>query len=85
MTRTEVTYGQLDKVLRALGFSCQVAAKEPPTRIYEHKESGAWIMLPRFPEDDLVLDYHLAGVQTTLDGFGIADPKVLDAQLKQAG
>ena len=85
MKRTDVTYGQLDKVLRGLGFSCGVATEEPPTRVYDHKESGAWIMLPLLPEDDLVLDYHLAGVRTTLDGFGIADPKVFDAQLQKAG
>ena len=85
MKRTDVTYGQLDRVLRSLGFSCRLSEKEPPTRVYEHKESGAWIMLPLFPEDDLVLDYHLASVRTTLDGFGIADPKVFDAQLQKAG
>ena len=84
MKRTDVTYGRLDKVLQALGFSCRVLKKEPPTRVYEHKESGAWIMLPLFPEDDLVLDYHLAGVRTTLDGFGIADPTVFDAKLQKA-
>jgi hypothetical protein len=48
--------------------------QEPPTRVYEHKGTGAWIMLPLFSEDEFVLDYHLAGVRTTLDGFGIADP-----------
>src|SRR5438552_9592531 len=85
MKRTDVTYGQLDKVLRALGFSCQVVMKEPQTRVYEHKETGAWIMLPRLPDDEHVLDYHLAGVRTTLDGFGIADPKFFDVQLQKAG
>jgi hypothetical protein len=85
MKKTQVTYGRLDKVLRALGFSCRVVTEDPPTRVYEHKESGAWILLPLFPEDDLVLDYHLAGVRTTLDGFGIADPKAFDAKLRKAG
>jgi hypothetical protein len=84
MKRTDVTYGRLDRVLRTLGFSCRVVTEEPETRVYEHKESGAWIMLPRLPEDELVLDYHLAGVRTTLDGFGIADPKVFDAKLQKA-
>jgi hypothetical protein len=85
MTRSDVTYGQLDKVLRALGFSSQVATQDPPTRVYEHKGSGAWIMLPLVPEDELVLDYHLAGVRTTLDGFGIADPKLFEGKLQKAG
>jgi hypothetical protein len=85
MKRTEVTYGQLDKALRSLGFSCRVDTREPPTRVYEHKQSGALIFLPTFPEDDRVLDYHLVGVRTTLDGFGVADPTTLAAQLQKAG
>ena len=84
MNRTEVTYGQLDRVLRTLGFACRLVTEEPQTRVYEHKESGSWIMLPLFPEDDLVLDYHLASVRTTLDGFGIVDPKVFAAKLQKA-
>jgi hypothetical protein len=85
MRRTKVTYGQLDRVLRSLGFSCRLAAGEPPTRIYEHKPTGASFLVPPFPEKDFVLDYHLAGARTTLDLFGIADPKVFDARLLKAG
>ncbi len=85
MITTAVTYGQLDKVLRALGFSCRVAANGPPMRIYEHKETGAGIMLPQMPEGDTVIDYHLAHVRNTLDGFGIADAGVFDATLQKAG
>jgi hypothetical protein len=85
MKRTDVTYGQIDNALRGLGFSCRIVSEEPATRIYEHQGSGAWITLPQFPEDDLAYDYHLAGVQTTLDGFGIADAKHFDATLHKAG
>jgi hypothetical protein len=85
MKRTDVTYGQLDKVLRSLGFSCRLVQEEPPARVYEHKETGAMIMMPPFPETDLVLDYHLIGARTTLDLFGVADPKVFDAKLQRAG
>jgi hypothetical protein len=75
MKRTEVTYGQLDKVLRSLGFSCQLVKTDPPARRYEHKETGALILIPPFPLTDLVLEHHLVGARTTLDLFGIADPK----------
>jgi hypothetical protein len=85
MKRTEVTYGQLDKVLRSLGFTCRLVKGEPPALLYEHKESGAEIVMPPFPETDLVLDYHLVGARTTVDLFGIADPKVFDADLPKAG
>lgn len=85
MNRTEATYGQLDNVLRKLGFACQVVSKTPPTRRYDHVDSGAWIMLPVLPDGEPVLDYHLASVRTTLDGFGIADPTAFAAQLQKAG
>ncbi len=85
MRRTEVTYGQLDRALRSLGFSCRVLKGEPPARVYEHKETGASFMVPPFPETDFVLDYHLVGARTTLANFGIAEPKAFDAQLQKAG
>jgi hypothetical protein len=84
MKRTDVTYGQLDRVLRALGFTCLVDPREPPTRVYEHQASGALVFLPTFPEDDHVLEYHLVGVRTTLDGYGIADPTAFAKKLQKA-
>jgi hypothetical protein len=57
MKRTEVTYGQLDKVLRSLGFSCRPAKHDPPGRIYEHNEAGAVVMLPEFAETDQVFEW----------------------------
>ena len=84
MTRTAVTYGQLDKVLRSLGFSCRVLDQDPPTRVYEH-ESGALITVPPLADADFVLDRHLVGARATLDLFGIADPKVFDSKLQKAG
>jgi hypothetical protein len=85
MKRTDVTYGQLDMVLRSLGFSCRLLKGDPPARVYEHKESGARISMPPFPATDFVLDYHLVGARTTADLFGIAEPKVFDAKLRKAG
>ncbi len=85
MNRTDVTYGQLDKVLRSFGFSSRVVEKEPPTRVYEHKASGAYFTMPPFPDDDWVLEYHLVKARVMLDQFGIADPKVFEAKLRKAG
>ncbi len=85
MSRTDVTYGQLDKVLRSLGLSCRSVKLDKPALIYEDKASGARIILPPFPESDHVLDYHLIMVRTTLDGFGIADPTAFAAELQKAG
>lgn len=83
MKRTDITYRQLDRVLRSLGFSCRLATKEPPARVYEHKESGAYISTPPFPETDFVYAHHLAAAQATLELFGIADPGSFDAQLRK--
>ncbi|MCI0459871.1 MAG: hypothetical protein L0Z62_23215 [Gemmataceae bacterium] len=86
MKRTEVTYGQVDQVLRSLGFSCRLdTTLQRPARVYEHKEAGARILLPPFPESDKMLEYHLVGVRFTLDQFGIAEPTAFDAKLQKAG
>jgi hypothetical protein len=83
--RTDVTYGQLDHVLRSLGFTQRLLKDEPPARVYEHKETGALIMLPMSPEAEKVLDYHLIATRVMLDTNGIADPKIFDAELEKAG
>lgn len=85
MKRTEVTYGQLDKVLRSLGFSCRPTKKAPPGRIYEHKKTGAVVMLPELPETDQVFEHHLIAAQMELDHFGLANPSVFAAKLQKVG
>jgi hypothetical protein len=84
MKRTDVTYGQLDKVLRSLGFACHPEKLDVPALVYEDRDSGGRIILPPFPESERVLEYHLIMVRTTLDSFGIADPAVFAAKLKKA-
>jgi hypothetical protein len=83
--RTDVNYGQLDRVLKSLGFSCRLLADEPPAKLYEHKASGAYFTIPPFPDSDHVLDYHLGLAKLTIDNFGIANPKVFDKELQKAG
>jgi hypothetical protein len=85
MTTTELTYGQLDKVLRSLGFTSRLVKGKPPARHYEHKETGAFITLPPLPENDRVMEHHLVAVRGTLDGFGIADPTAFAEKIQKAG
>jgi hypothetical protein len=85
MNRTEVTYGQLDKVLRSLGFSCRPTKQVPPGRIYEHKITGAVVMLPELLETDQVLEHHLVAAQMEVSNFGLANPSVFAAKLENAG
>jgi hypothetical protein len=83
--KTDVTYGQLDKVLKSFGFKRSVFETHAKGVYYEHKETGASIKLPLFPKDDYVLDYHMIMVRGTLDDFGVANPTVFDAKLQKAG
>ncbi len=85
MTRTDVTYGQLDKALKSLGFICRLAKLRGDVRLYEHEATGARFIFAAVPESDGVLDYHLLAVRTSLDLYGIADPKEFAAKLKKAG
>jgi hypothetical protein len=83
-TRPNVTYGQLDKVLRSLGFTSRVRKGDPPVRVYEHKETGASLMMPPLPEGDRVLAHHLIGARVMVEEYGIAAPKAFDAKLRKA-
>jgi hypothetical protein len=84
MRRTEFTYHQLDGALRALGFSYRFVTVDPPVKLYEHKKSGATVMLPPYPESDRVLDYHLVYARTMLDEYGIADEGAFTKELQKA-
>jgi len=85
MKRTDVTYGQLDKALRSLGFSCRVLKREPHSRLYEHKETGALLTVPPFPMTEFALPHYLVAARGIVDLFGIADPTVFDAKVRKAG
>jgi hypothetical protein len=85
MKRTEVTYGQLDRVLRSLGYVCRPSKNDPPGRVYEHKKTGSMILLPAFDDGEQVYEHHLVTVRVELENFGIADPTTFAAKLQKAG
>jgi hypothetical protein len=70
----DVTYGQLDKVLRSLGFSCRSTTLRSKALVYELPHTDAMLILPDAPADNPVLPHHLAAVRGTLKAYGIADP-----------
>jgi hypothetical protein len=78
----EVTYHQLDVVLRSLGFS--VTEPEQGTRVYKHPHTGALLIFPILPERNAVREHHLVGTRMTLDAFGIADPPDFTSRLQNA-
>ena len=84
MKRAAVTYGQLDKVLCALGFTCRPSKNDPPGRLYKHP-TGSVVGLPAYPDSERVFEYHLITVPQELDHFGITDPPAFDAKLQKTG
>ena len=78
----EVTYRRLGQVLESLGFSGSVP--EPGTKLYRHA-SGALVILPDFPKDDVVYPHQLVGARMILDAYGIADPPEFTSRLQKAG
>jgi hypothetical protein len=76
-----VTYGQLDDMLRSLGFSLR--GEHEKNKVYLHEGTGALVMFPAFPDSHEVLPRHLLLVRTTLDNYGIAVPIDLAAKLQR--
>ena len=77
----DVTYGQLDTMLRGLGFAVRVV--EPNNWEYRHAETGAVIFLPVLPSDQPVLPRHRVAVRSVLEGFGIAEAADLAAKIAE--
>lgn len=76
---TDLTYAQLDEMLRGLGFSARDI--DGGARVYKHAGSGALLVLPADPERR-VIPHHLATARMTLDAFGIAEPPEFAARLR---
>lgn len=83
--RSAFTYGQLEKVLRSLGFVSRPGNSDPPGRIFEHARTGALVMLPALPETEKAYEHHLIAARLELDNFGIADPTTFDLKLRKVG
>jgi hypothetical protein len=81
MRRMNFTYGQLAEFLFSLGFTSRLIGGVPPALIYDHKETGCSIMVPPFPKEDKMLEYHFANVRMMLDQFGIVERESFDAMI----
>ena len=46
--------------------------------------TGALVVFPEFPPDDVVLPRHLLAVKSILRAYGIADPVGFTAELQKA-
>jgi hypothetical protein len=72
---SQLTYGQLDQLLRSLGFSYSTAPDH--ARVYKHAASEAGIVFPGYPDDQEVYPWHIAATRATLEGFGLPCPPEL--------
>ena len=79
---TEMTYSRLEEMLEALGFTFH--GIEEKNKVFSHEGTGALIVFPAFPPDDVVLPRHLLAVRAILDAYGIADPLDLSAKPQKA-
>ena len=70
MHKAILTYGLLDKRLRALGFA--VHTLKDKARIYKH-DAGASIFLPDAPFEQDVFPHHLVVVRRVLKEYDLAD------------
>ncbi len=83
--RSNITYGQLGRILRSFGFSRRVYEENGKGVRYQHKQTGALILLPLYPDSARVYNHHLLAIRGTLDNFGVADRSVFEAKLKKVG
>ncbi|HVX85031.1 MAG TPA: hypothetical protein VH253_09465 [Phycisphaerae bacterium] len=87
MTRRKITYGELEDLLMAEGFSKTVVPRSHVA--FDRKEAGASLLLPIHKRGDEAPPRHVAMVRGTLVDFGVmkkqdferwlADPKNFQA------
>jgi hypothetical protein len=82
MRDTGVTYGQLDQVLRALGFEVRVEAGKH--RLYTHEATGALMSLPDRKPTESVHPTYLSATRTVFQNYDLADEVEFYALLKKA-
>ena len=82
MRESDVSYGQLDELLRSLGFTVHVEAGK--YRLYTHAATGALMSLPERKWTEMVSTTHLSGTRTVLSNFGIADELEFSSKLQKS-
>jgi len=77
-----MTYGRMEEVLHAHGFTPR--GVDEKNKVFVHEATGALVVYPEFPLDNLVLPRHLLAVKSILQAYGIADPVGFTAELQKA-
>jgi hypothetical protein len=71
MGTKRVTFGQLSKALKSLGFEEMIGRRNQ--HVFRHGETRALIALPKMAKSAIVSPRHLSAVGRTLEHFEIAD------------
>jgi hypothetical protein len=79
---TEMTYGRMEEVLHALGFSLR--GVEENNKVFFHQATGALVVYPEFRPEVPVLPRHLLAVKSILKAYGIADPVGFTREVQKA-
>jgi hypothetical protein len=79
---TEMTYGRMEEVLRALGFTFR--GVEENNKVFLHEATGALVIFPEFPPGESVQSRHLLAVKSILQAYDIADPVGFTTALQRA-
>ena len=81
MRKTNVTYRQLDGVLKSLGFSVRVEKGE--CQLYAHEATGAIMSLPDLRPGEPANVTYVAAVRKVLADYEIADDVEFASQLQE--
>ena len=79
---TEMTYGRMEEILHALGFTLR--SVEEKNKVFVHETTGALVVFPDFPAENPVLPRHLLAVKSILNAYGISDPVRFTTELQKA-
>jgi hypothetical protein len=79
MTNNQVTYGQLDKVLRELGFICQKVG--PRWKRYEHAASDTVILLGDRQPNEAALQSEVVSARVHLVQKGLVSEVDLERMM----
>ena len=75
-TVADITYKDLSLALQEAGFE---EREREGSRLYRHRQTpDAFISYPALPLSEPVRLFHLIAAQTTIEDFGIMDPKDFD-------
>lgn len=79
MTTSEITYGELEQLLRQWGFRLERTA---PTSVFRHAVQDALVALPPYDPQERVAAFHLVGIRKLVTERGIVQQEAFDREIR---